>query len=103
MDRLRRIMRETIEERGLDLQTIFKMFDKNGDGVFQPMEFECAFTALEIPIAKADLRKFIQLTDTNKDGRVDFNEFYDVLYKEPDMERIEGESEIDFEASFEQI
>ena len=60
------------------------MFDKNGDGVFSPLEFECAFTALHILIAKDDLRRFIKLSDTNKDGKIDFNEFYDMLYKEPE-------------------
>ena len=57
-------------------------------------------------ISKADLRRFIQLTDTNKDGRVDFNEFYTMLEKEPvdvELERIANESEVDFDASFEEI
>ena len=51
---------------------------------FSPLEFECAFTALHILIAKDDLRRFIKLSDTNKDGKIDFNEFYDMLYKEPE-------------------
>ena len=46
------------------------------------MEFECAFVALDIVVAKADLRRFIALADANKDGRVDFNEFHDCLYDE---------------------
>ena len=82
------------------------MFDKNGDGVFSPLEFECAFIALDINFAKADLRRFISLTDTNKDGRVDFSEFYSMLTKEPraeEYEKLEGLSEIDFNASMEQI
>ena len=57
------------------------MFDKNGDEVFSPMEFELAFVALDIEISKSDLRRFISLTDTNKDGRVDFKEFYAMLSK----------------------
>ena len=79
IQRLRTELRAKIEERGLDLAKVFKMFDKNGDGVFNHMEFECAFVALDIQITKADLRRFISLTDTNKDGRVDFNEFYTML------------------------
>jgi Ca2+-binding EF-hand superfamily protein len=46
------------------------------------MEFECAFNALGIDVAKADLRRFIKITDANRDGRVDFKEFYDVLHSE---------------------
>ena len=74
-------MNQKIEERGLDLAKVFKMFDKNGDEVFSPMEFELAFVALDIEISKSDLRRFISLTDTNKDGRVDFKEFYAMLSK----------------------
>lgn len=55
------------------------MFDRNGDGIFSPLEFECAFTALDVNVSKADLRRFISLTDKNKDGRVDFNEFNAML------------------------
>ena len=59
---------------------MFRRFDKNGDGMFSPLEFECAFTVLEIGFAKADLRRFISLTDTNKDGRIDTNEFHAMLF-----------------------
>ena len=55
---------------------MFSKFDKNGDGVFSPLEFECAFTVFEIEFAKADLRKLIAITDTNKDGRIDVIEFH---------------------------
>ena len=59
---------------------MFKKFDKNGDGVFSLLEIECAFTVLEIAFNKADLRKLIALTDTNKDGFIDINEFHAMLY-----------------------
>lgn len=59
---------------------MFRRFDKNGDGVFSALEFECAFIVLEIDFAKADLRRLISLTDTNKDGRIDSKEFHAMLY-----------------------
>jgi Ca2+-binding EF-hand superfamily protein len=37
-------------------------------------------------VTKADLRRFILLTDANKDGRVDFKEFYNVLSKSDNMD-----------------
>ena len=61
---------------------MFKRFDKNGDGVFSPLEFECAFTVLNINFGKEDLRKLISMTDKNKDGRIDMNEFHSMLYEE---------------------
>lgn len=100
-------MRERIADRGIDIETFFRKFDKNGDGVFSPLEFECAFTALDIDIKKDDLRRFIKLTDSNKDGRVDFNEFYNVL-NAPDEDvfrqsALGTEDDVDFEASFEKF
>jgi Ca2+-binding EF-hand superfamily protein len=75
-------LKTTLDDNGYDIKKMFSMFDKNGDGMFNQMEFECAFTALGIIFAKADLRRLIALSDTNKDGRIDFNEFHDMLYKE---------------------
>jgi Ca2+-binding EF-hand superfamily protein len=88
---------------------MFKLFDKNGDGVFVQLEFECAFTVLEIPFAKADLRRLISLGDANKDGRIDFDEFHDMLYKieggykEEDLEKAEENKGFDIDASYEDI
>ena len=56
------------------------MFDTNGDGVFDQKEFEAAFTVLEIKFKVADLRKLIDLSDKNNDGKIDFAEFHDMLY-----------------------
>lgn len=58
-------------------------FDKNGDGVLSPFELECAFTVLEIPFAKDDLRRLIKYTDSNKDGTINKDEFHAMLYEEP--------------------
>lgn len=73
--RIKQELRERIAERGIDIETFFKLFDKNGDGVFSQLEFECAFVALEIGVRRDDLRRFMALTDSNKDGKVDFKEF----------------------------
>lgn len=104
--KLKQIVREKIAQRGIDIKELFEKFDSNGDGNFSLMEFECAFNALGIEVAKADLRRFIKITDANRDGRVDFKEFYDVLHSEDlDESEIEraglGESQVDFDASFE--
>ena len=56
------------------------MFDKNGDGVFDQLEFEAAFTVLKIEFKVANLRKLIKLCDQNHDGKIDFNEFNSMLY-----------------------
>jgi hypothetical protein len=73
-------LKAKLQEQEIDIAEMFRRFDKNGDGVFSALEFECAFTVLEIDFAKADLRRLISLTDTNKDGRIDSNEFHAMLY-----------------------
>ena len=77
---LRDSLKEKLLEQEIDIKAMYSRFDKNGDGVFSPLEFECAFTVLNIDFAKDDLRELIRLTDTNKDGKVDMNEFHAMLY-----------------------
>ena len=70
-----------------------------------------AFVAMDIEVTKADLRRFIALSDSNRDGRIDFNEFYSVLnspdedLNESELNRagVIAEAEVDFEASFEKF
>ena len=65
---------------------------------------------MDIEVSKSDLRRFIALSDANKDGRVDFKEFYNVLnsadqdLNESEIERADiANSDVDFDASFEQF
>ena len=59
---------------------MFRKFDKNGDGVFSYLEFEVIFTVLDIQFSKDQLRRLIELTDSNHDGRIDVKEFHKMLY-----------------------
>ena len=52
-----------------------KRFDTNGDGFFDENEIISAFSILKVNFAKNDLKKLIRYTDTNNDGKIDFNEF----------------------------
>ena len=82
MTRLRDQLKEKLQASGTNVKDTFAQFDRNGDGVFSPMEFEMIFTILNIDFTKDDLRKLIMLTDTNRDGRIDAKEFHNMLYKE---------------------
>jgi len=64
----------------MDIAKMFKLFDANGDGTFDQTEFEAAFTVLEIDFKVSQLRRLIELSDKNSDGKIDFNEFHDMLY-----------------------
>lgn len=69
-----------------------------------------AFAVLQIEVSKSDIRRFIQLSDSNKDGRVDYKEFYNVL-NSPDEDLNESDldragvihTDVDFDASFEEF
>ena len=50
------------------------------------MEFEAAFTVLELDFKVAELRKLVLLSDKNNDGVIDFNEFHDMLYAQEPQE-----------------
>ena len=65
-------MASAIEKKGYNIEKMFKMFDTNGDGTFDQMEFEAAFTVLEINFKVAELRRLIKLSDKNADGKIDF-------------------------------
>lgn len=45
------------------------------------LEIECAFTVLEIDFLKSDLRKLLRLTDSNKDGVISLDEFFNMVNK----------------------
>ena len=77
----KRAEEEQAEGRVFSLEQMFKTFDFNGDGVFDQQEFEAAFTVMEIPFKKAELRELIDMADTNKDGSVDFTEFKTYVYE----------------------
>ena len=59
---------------------MFKHFDENGDGCFSQQEFELAFIAMEIDFKSKELRRLIELGDKNKDGKISFDEFNQMLY-----------------------
>ena len=79
---LRRRLKAALKEQGpkFSLAEMFKKFDFNGDGCFDQREFESAFTVLEIDFKTHQLRRLIELADTNKDGKISFQEFYTYLY-----------------------
>lgn len=80
MKKLRDDLKAALQKRGLDIAAMFKKFDANGDGKFDQVEFEAAFTVLEIDFKVVALRKLVALSDKNMDGKVDAQEFTDMLY-----------------------
>ncbi|KAL8196116.1 hypothetical protein R6Q57_025116 [Mikania cordata] len=63
-----------------ELQRIFQMFDKNGDGRITKQELNDSLENMNIFISGSDLVQMIEKIDVNGDGCVDLDEFGE-LYK----------------------
>ncbi|KAI3756616.1 hypothetical protein L1987_56438 [Smallanthus sonchifolius] len=63
-----------------ELQRIFQMFDKNGDGRITKQELNDSLQNMNIFISDTDVVQLIEKIDVNGDGCVDLEEFGD-LYK----------------------
>ncbi|CAK8567417.1 unnamed protein product [Lathyrus sativus] len=64
-----------------DLVKTFKVFDLDGDGFITSQELECVLKKLGFLDEKSgkDCRSMIQFYDTNLDGRLDFQEFKNMM------------------------
>ena len=76
LEQLKSDLKIALEKKGYsDLNSLYKRFDQNGDGVLSMTEFTCLLTVLKIDFSQENLRKLIRLTDSNNDGRISMNEF----------------------------
>ena len=64
-----------VKQKIYNVAQVFKRFDTNGDGYFDENEIISALTILKVDFGKDDLLKLIRYTDSNNDGRIDFDEF----------------------------
>lgn len=64
-----------------DILQAFKTFDKNGDGYITLEELRWAMTNLGEKLNDAELMEMIQAADVDGDGRLNFEEFAEVMYK----------------------
>lgn len=64
-----------------DLTEAFKVFDEDGDGFISAHELQVVLGKLGLPEAEEidRVRKMIVSVDRNRDGRVDFFEFKDMM------------------------
>jgi calcium-binding protein CML len=69
------------EELERDLLKTFKVFDLDGDGFITSQELECVLKRLGFLDERSgkDCRSMIRFYDTNLDGRLDFQEFKNMM------------------------
>ncbi|GLT55192.1 hypothetical protein SLA2020_283350 [Shorea laevis] len=66
-----------------DLVNAFKVFDLNGDGFISCEELQNVLSTLELWDANSgrDCRTMIRVYDTNLDGKLDFEEFKSMMFR----------------------
>lgn len=69
------------EQDNEDLMEAFKVFDEDGDGFISAGELQAVLSKLGLPEGKEidRVRQMILSVDRNRDGRVDFEEFKDMM------------------------
>lgn len=71
---LRRILR-VCEERGVDIHSAFKAFDRTGDGFISQEEFRHALARLRLGLSVGEVGELLDQLDVNADGMVSYEEF----------------------------
>ena len=96
-----------VEARGINLESLFKRLDLNGDGslyiyiyiyyigVLSQIEFEGIFIILDMGISSQQVRTLISYSDTNQDGKIQYNEFLNAIYPPPPQEEEEEEAAVE--------
>jgi Ca2+-binding EF-hand superfamily protein len=65
----------TKEERDNEIATIFRMFDKNGDGKLMNEEISSFLTAIGREASKEEVKKIVDSIDADKNGYITIDEF----------------------------
>jgi Ca2+-binding EF-hand superfamily protein len=82
-DRLSHVIRQLADNRKWDRQSlrrIFEDFDRDRSGFITRSEFKRGFDELRVRCDETDLDELMRAIDTNRDGRISYSEFVDVVY-----------------------
>ena len=61
--------------------TAFRQFDKNGDGYISKEEFNSVMknTKSGLKLSDSDIQEMVQEADTDQDGKINYQEFVELL------------------------
>ena len=62
-----------------EIKLMFKAFDKNGDGSISPEELKFALKNLGQELTAEDIKELMIQVDKNRDGKIDINEFTNLI------------------------
>merc|ERR1712029_1282315 len=74
------MMKKSNEQEQLDdLKEAFKMFDRNKDGFIDLNELKKVTSLIGTSLSNADLCKFMNEADKDGNGKIDYEEFVDMM------------------------
>lgn len=65
-----------------NVKEAFKAFDKDGNGFISVEELKHAMESLGETVSNEELDEMVKMADKNKDGKIDYEEFVEIMQKE---------------------
>ena len=62
-------------QHGVNLDTAFQAFDRDGDGTISPMEFSDGLRALNVNLPPSKIQDIVSVMDKDRNGNIDYREF----------------------------
>ncbi|XP_015059818.1 calmodulin-like protein 3 [Solanum pennellii] len=81
----------------VELRGIFATFDKNNDGYITKQELKLSLKNIGILMDDKDIVDMVEKVDTNKDGLIDLDEFYELCHTFLGIDGVEQEGEMNEE------
>lgn len=81
LDSFTNLMKERITSAGTEeeLQAAFELFDRDSDGVLNLEDLRKTATFLNIHIGQDDIKMMFEKADIDKDGKITFEDFCNLL------------------------
>ena len=58
---------------------MFRAMDRNGNKTLDPIEFKYAMRDYGLPISDQEVTQIVKYFDTNRDGKISFDEFCEMV------------------------
>ncbi|MES1922360.1 calmodulin-like 3 [Bonamia ostreae] len=65
-----------------NVKEAFKAFDKDGNGFISLEELKSAMESLGEKVTKEELQEMVKIADKNNDGKIDYEEFVEIMQHE---------------------
>ena len=73
--RVKQELIQVFRQHGVNLDTAFQAFDRDGDGTISPMEFSDGLRALNVNLSPTKIQDIVSVMDKDRNGNIDYQEF----------------------------